>query len=129
MREELSNIQQADEATLDIKRLLSMTMFKMGLFVDVAVREPVRKLGLAEETDVWNFFLKDIKSLKAADDFHHELNDFHSYCRGPAFKIFKDVNIMKYVDLTPLCELREESVIAADIDRAGQQRVHFVTED
>lgn len=129
MREELSNIQQADEATLDIKRLLSMTMFKMGLFVDVAVREPVRKLGLAEETDVWNFFLKDIRILKAADDFHHELNDFHSYCRGPAFKIFKDVNIMKYVDLTPLCELREESVIAADIDRAGQQRVQFVTED
>jgi len=129
MKEELGNIQQADEAILDIKRLLSMTMLKMGLFVDVAVREPVRKLGLAEETDVWNFFSEDIKGLKAADDFHNELHDFHSYCHGPAFKAFKDVNIKKYVDLSPLCELREEPVIAADIDRAGQQRVHFVTED
>jgi len=129
MREELGNLQQADEVTLDIKRYVTMTMLKMGLFVDVAVREPVRKLGLAEETDVWDFFLKDIKVLKAADDFHNQLHDFHSYCRGPAWKAFKDVNIRKYVDLTPLCELREESVIADDIDKAGQQRVQYVTED
>jgi len=106
-----------------------MTMLKMALFVDVAVRGPVRKLGLGEETDVWNFFSKDVKGLKAADSFHNELHDLHSYCHGPAFKAFKDVNIQKYVDLSPLCKLREEPVIAADIDRAAQQRVHFVTED
>merc|ERR1719458_1208582 len=49
LREQLSDMKKASEAILEIKKYVSATALKMGYYVDVAVREPVREIGLDEE--------------------------------------------------------------------------------
>merc|ERR1712008_187553 len=60
LREELSNMKKASEAILEIKKYVSATALKMGYFVDIAVREPVREIGLVEETKVWDYFSENV---------------------------------------------------------------------
>merc|ERR1712073_166497 len=127
LREELSNMKKASEAILEIKKYVSATAWKMGYFVDVAVREPVGEIGLVEETNVWDYFSKSVATEQCSADFKHQLTDFHEYCTGPAMVGFEKVK--KYIDLTPLCKLDEESKIAAEEDTAVQTRIGLLTED
>jgi len=127
LREELSNMKKASEAILDIKKYVSATMLKMGYYVDVAVREPVREIGLVEETNVWDYFSEGVATEQCSTDFKTQLTDFHEYCTGPAMAAFEKVK--KYVDLTPICKLEEESKIAAEEDTAVQTRISLLTKD
>jgi len=127
LREQLSDMKKANEAILDIKKYVSATALKMGYYVDVAVREPVRDIGLVEETSVWDYFAEDVSSEQCSASFKEQLKDFHAYCTGPAMAAFEKMK--HYVDLTPLCKLDDESKIAAEEDTAVQARIGFLTED
>merc|ERR1719195_2319315 len=127
MREKLANMKKASEAILEIKKYVSATAWKMGYFVDIAVREPVREIGLVEETNVWDYFSENVASEQCSADFKHQLTDFHQYCTGPAMAGFEKVK--KYIDLTPICTLDEESKIASEEDKAVQARISLLTKD
>jgi len=127
LREELSNMKKASEAILDIKKYVSATTLKMAYYMDVNVLEPVREIGLVEATNVWDYFPQDVAKEQCSTDFKKQLTDFHQYCTGPAMDGFEKVK--KYVDLTPLCKLDEESNIAAEEDTAVQTRIGHLTEN
>jgi hypothetical protein len=91
LREELSNMKKASEAILEIKKYVSATAWKMGYFVDVAVREPVREIGLVEETNVWDYFSENVATEQCSADFKYQLIDFHEYCTGTAMVAFEKV--------------------------------------
>merc|ERR1719264_322624 len=126
LREQLSNMKKASEVTLEIKQYVSATTMKMGYYVDMAVREPVREIGLVEETDVWDYFKKEVKEEKCAATFKLQLKEFHEYCTGPAMKAFE--GIKHIVDLTPLCQLGEEDEIVTEEETSVQSRINLLTE-
>jgi len=99
----------------------------MGYLMDVAVREPVRQIGLVEETNVWDYFSDQVATQQCSADFKRQLSDFHGYCTGPAMAGFEKVK--QFVDLTPLCTLNEETKIATEEDTAVQTRIGLLTED
>jgi hypothetical protein len=127
LREELSNMKKASEAILEIKKYVSATALKMGYYVDNAVREPVREIGLVEETNVWDYFSENVATEVCSGEFKHQLSDFHEYCTGTAMAVFEKVK--KYVDLTPICTLDDEKNIAAEGDTAVQTRISLLTKD
>merc|ERR1712008_411099 len=118
---------KASEAILEIKKYVSATALKMGYLVDVAVREPVREIGLVEETNVWDYFSDNVATEQCSADFKHQLTDFHQYCTGTAMVAFEKVK--KYIDLTPICTLDDESNIATEGNKAVQDRISFLTKD
>jgi len=127
LREELSNMKKASDAILEIKKYVSATALKMGYYFDMAVREPVREIGLVEETNVWDYFSKAAAKETCSGEFKQQLKGFHEYCTGTAMAGFEKVK--KYVDLTPICTLDDEKNIAAEGDKAVQTRISLTTED
>jgi DNA repair exonuclease SbcCD ATPase subunit len=129
LREELSKLMKASEAILEIKKYVSATALKMGYYVDIAVREPVREVGLVEETNVWDYFSKNAAEEcdAGAPPFKKELSSFHQYCTQTALPQFEKVKSL--IDLTPLCTLDTEDNIASDMDKAVQSRVSLLTHD
>jgi len=127
LREELTNLNKASKTISDIKKYVSATTLKMGYLMDKAVREPVRQIGLVEETKVWDYFSQEVATQQCSADFKQQLGDFHGYCTGPAMAGFEKVK--KFVDLTPLCQLDEESNIATEEDEAVQTRIGLLTDD
>jgi len=99
----------------------------MGYLMDVAVREPVRQIGLVEETNVWDYFSDQVDTQQCSADFKLQLSDFYGYCTGPAMAGFEKVK--QFVDLTPLCTLNDETKIATEEDTAVQTRIGLLTED
>merc|ERR1712008_206755 len=120
LREELSNMKKSSEAIMEIKKYVSATALKMGYYVDVAVREPVREVGLVEETNVWDYLSKNAaqECEAGAPPFKKELSSFHQYCTQTALPQFEKVKNL--IDLTPLCTLDTEDNIASDMDKAVQ---------
>jgi len=129
LREELANMKSAANAVLEIKKYVSTTTLKMGYFVDMAVRKPVRDIGLVESTDVWDYFSKDVSAETCSTRFEEKLSEFHQYCTGPAMEAFEKIKRFSDLDLTPLCSLGEESKIAAEGNEAVQTRIGFLTRD
>merc|ERR1719458_480847 len=127
LREQLSDMKKASEAILEIKKYVSATALKMGYYVDVAVREPVREIGLDEERKVLDYFGEDVAGEQCSTTFKEQLTDFHDYCTGPAMAAFEQIK--DYVDLTPLCRLDPKEQIAAEEDHAVQDRIGLLTED
>jgi len=127
LREDLTNLKKASEVILDIKKYVSATTLKMGYLMDVAVREPVRQIGLVEETNVWDYFSDQVATQQCSADFKQQLGDFHGYCTGPAMAGFEKVK--KFVDLTPLCKLDDKTKIATEEDAAVQTRIGLLTDD
>jgi len=127
LREELSNMKKASEVILEIKKYVSTTTLKMGYFVDVAVREPVRQIGLDEKKNVWDFFSSEVSNEECATTFKNQLTGFHQYCTGPAMAAFE--HIKHIVDLTPLCNLGEKNEIEVEEDAAVQGRIKYLTRD
>merc|ERR1719264_165268 len=80
LREQLSNMKKASEVTLEIKKYVSATTLKMGYYVDMAVREPVREIGLVEETNVWDYFSGQVAQEECSKSFKLQFHDFHQYC-------------------------------------------------
>jgi len=131
LREELAKLMKASEAILEIKKYVSATAIKMGYYVDVAVRNPVREVGLVEETNVWDYFPKvvgeKVECSAGAPPFKKELHSFHQYCTETAMPQFEKVKDI--IDLTPLCKLDAESKYAKEMDKAVQVRVSSLTDD
>jgi len=127
LREELANMKKASEVILEIKKYVSATTMKMGYYVDMAVRQPVREIGLVEETNVWDYFSEEVSKEECSTTFKHQLTDFHQYCTGPAMAAFEQVK--NIIDLTPLCKLGEKNEIEVEEDAAVQQRIKYLTED
>jgi len=129
LREELSKLKKAGDAILEIKKYVSATALKMDYYSDVAVRVPVREIGLAADTQVWDYFKKNVaeECETGAPPFKKELSSFHQYCTLVALPEFEKVK--EIVDLTPLCRLDEEENIALEMDKAVQARVNILTED
>jgi len=127
MREKLANMKNAVDTGLEIKKYVSTTALKMGYYVDVAVRQPVRAIGLVEETNVWDYFSEDVTTEQCSATFKHQLSDFHQYCTGPAMEAFE--KIKNFVDLTPLCKLDEETKISGEGDTGVQTRIGLLTQD
>merc|ERR1712032_1742448 len=127
MREKLANMKNAVDTGLEIKKYVSTTALKMGYYVDVAVRQPVRDIGLVEETNVWDYFSEDVTTEQCSATFKHQLSDFHQYCTGPAMEAFE--KIKNFVDLTPLCKLDEETKISGEGDTGVQTRIGLLTQD
>jgi len=127
LREELANMKSAIDAILWIKKYVSATALMMGYYVDVTVREPVREIGLVEETNVWDYFSENVASEQCSTSFKYHLTDFHQYCTGPAMAAFE--KIKHFVDLTPLCKLGEETKIATEGDTGVQTRIGLITRD
>lgn len=127
LREKLAQMKKANEVILEIKKYVTATTMKMGYYVDMAVREPVREIGLVEETDVWDYFKKEVSQEQCAKTFKLKLKDFHEYCTGPAMTAFEQIKHI--VDLTPLCQLGEEEDIADEEERSVQNRINLLTAD
>lgn len=127
LREELANMKSAANAVLEIKKYVSATALKMGYFVDLVVRKPVRDIGLVESTNVWDYFEEDVSAESCSATYKEKLSDFHQYCTGPAMEQFK--KIKNFVDLTPICTLGDEEKIASEGDQAVQTRIGMLTKD
>lgn len=120
-------MKSAIDAVLWIKKYVSATALMMGYYVDVAVREPVREIGLVEETNVWDYFSENIPAEQCSASFKSHLTDFHQYCTGPAMAAFE--KIKHYVDLTSLCKLDDEAKIAGEGDAGVEKRIDLITRD
>ena len=105
---ELEAVRAAEKYADEVKERLSLLLLKMDGYVEECVREPVRNIGLLEETSVYEgeFFTWDVKTLPAKEDMDAALSAFHNYCDTTAKGIFELVK--DKVDLSPLCELEPQ---------------------
>jgi len=126
---DLVAVRAAERFADEVKQRLSKLLLKMDGFAEECVREPVRNIGLSEETDVYegNFFQKKVDTLSAQGDMKLALSAFHTYCEGTAKEIFALVK--DKVDLSPLCELQDQDQTMQEITTAVQKRKDIVVEE
>jgi len=133
LKEALKDAEQAEESFIDVKKAVSMTMKRMALFFDQTVRSKVRDIGVDKnmaqqytslQQDVFAHFRVDTRKLRSAEQFKSNLHDFHSYCKGPALKMFSEIK--NYIDLTELCNLQEENATAEEVHSAVEKRIQHI---
>jgi len=119
---ELEAVRAAEKYADEVKERLSLLLLKMDGYVEECVREPVRNIGLSEETSVYEgeFFTWDVKTLPAKEDMDAALSAFHNYCDTTAKGIFDLVK--DKVDLNPLCELPPRGDTLQEIVTTVQSR-------
>jgi len=136
LREALDDAKRAEEAFVDVKKAVSMTMLRMSLFFEQTVRSKVRDIGvnqeLAEEypslkKDVFALFKVDTRRLSSAERFQNNLHDFHTYCSETAMPLFDEMK--HYVDLTELCNLGEETTTQNEVLSSVDTRIGTIVED
>jgi len=88
---DLEAVRAAEKYADEVKQRLSLLLMKMDGYVEECVREPVRNIGLSEETKVYEgeFFTWDVKTLPAKEDMDDALSAFHNYCETVAKGIFE----------------------------------------
>jgi len=125
---DLEGVRAAEKYADDVKKRLSLLLLKMDGYVEECVREPVRNIGLSEETKVYEgqFFTWDVETLPAKEDMDAALSAFHDYCENTAKGIFEKVK--DTVDLSPLCELQPQDVTLNEIVTTIQDRKNSVVE-
>merc|ERR1711963_1226204 len=69
---DLADIKAAEKYADEVKERLSLLLLKMDGYVEECVREPVRNIGLSEETKVYDgqFFTWDVQTLPAKEDLN-----------------------------------------------------------
>jgi len=119
---DLEAVKAAEKYADEVKERLSLLLMKMDGYVEECVREPVRNIGLSEDTKVYEgeFFTWDVKTLPAKEDMNDALSAFHEYCEGTAKGIFELVK--DKVDLSPLCELQPQDDSLNEIMDTVQNR-------
>jgi len=119
---DLEAVKAAEKYADEVKERLSLLLMKMDGYVEECVREPVRNIGLSEDTKVYEgeFFTWDVKTLPAKEDMNDALSAFHEYCEGTAKGIFELVK--DKVDLSPLCELQPQDDSLNEIVETVQNR-------
>lgn len=125
---DLEAVRAAETFADEVKQRLSLLLLKMDGFAEECVREPVRNVGLSEETDVYegNFFSRDVGQLSAKQDVQDQLSTFHKYCEETARDVFELVK--DKVDLSPLCDLPQIEETSQEITGAVQQRKEKIVE-
>jgi len=128
LTEDLEAVRAAEKYADEVKERLSLLLLKMDGYVEECVREPVRNIGLSEETKVYDgeFFTWDVKTLPAKKDMDAALSAFHNYCETTAKGIFDLVK--DKVDLSPLCELQPQDDTMGEIMTTVQNRKDSVVE-
>jgi len=123
---DLVAVRAAEKFSDDVKQRLSKLLLSMDGFADECVREPVRNMGLSEETHVYkgDFFREKVGELQANEDMKLALAAFHRYCKGTATDIF--ARVIDKVDLSPLCDLGDQNETMEEITGAVQQRKDLV---
>jgi len=119
---DLEALRAAEKFADEVKQRLSLLLLKMDGYVEECVREPVRNIGLSEETHVYDggFFKKDVSESLGKEPMEEALSAFHKYCEGTAKGIFELVK--DKVDLSPLCDLPPEAETSTEITAAVQER-------
>jgi len=119
---DLADIKAAEKYSDEVKQRLSLLLLKMDGYMEECVREPVRNIGLSEETKVYDgeFFTWDVTTLPAKGDMNTALAAFHNYCETTAKGIFAVVK--DTVDLSPLCELQPQEDTLQEIVTTIQDR-------
>jgi len=125
---DLEGVRAAEKYADEVKQRLSLLLMKMDGYVEECVREPVRNIGLSEETKVYDgeFFTWDVNTLPAKDDMNDALSAFHNYCETTAKGIFELVK--DKVDLSPLCELQPQDDTLNEIVTTVQKRKDSVVD-
>jgi len=125
---DMEAVKVAEKYADEVKERLSLLLMKMDGYVEECVREPVRNIGLSEDTKVYEgeFFTWDVKTLPAKQDMNDALSAFHQYCEGTATDIFEQVK--DKVDLSPLCDLQPQDVSLNEIVDTVQKRKDSVVE-
>merc|ERR1719510_2539549 len=119
---DLEAVKAAEKFADEVKEKLSLLLMKMDAYVEECVREPVRNIGLSEETKVYDgeFFTWDVTTLPAKEEMNDALTSFHTYCETIAKGIFAAVK--DKVDLSPLCELQPQDASLTEIADTVQDR-------
>merc|ERR1719499_2018609 len=125
---DLEAVKAAEKFADEVKEKLSLLLMKMDAYVEECVREPVRNIGLSEETKVYDgeFFTWDATTLPAKGDMKTALAAFHNYCETTAKGIFAVVK--ETVDLSPLCQLQPQEDTLQEIVTTIQDRKNSVVE-
>jgi len=125
---DLADIKAAEKYSDEVKQRLSLLLMKMDGYMEECVREPVRNIGLSEETKVYDgeFFTWDVTTLPAKGDMKAALAAFHNYCETTAKGIFAVVK--ETVDLSPLCQLQPQEDTLQEIVTTIQDRKNSVVE-
>jgi len=125
---DLEALRAAEQFADEVKQRLSLLLLKMDGYVEECVREPVRNIGLSEETHVYDggFFKKDVSESMGQEPMEEALSAFHKYCEGTAKGIFELVK--DKVDLSPLCDLPPEDETSTEITAAVQERKDVIVE-
>jgi len=125
---DLEALRAAEHFADEVKQKLSLLLLKMDGYVEECVREPVRNIGLSEETHVYDggFFKKDVSESMGKEPMEEALSAFHKYCEGTAKGIFELVK--DKVDLSPLCDLPPEDETSTEITAAVQERKDVIVE-
>jgi len=106
------------------------------LFFEQTVRSKVRGIGVDKKTaesfpslknDVFAHFKADIRQLSSADQFKTNLHDFHSYCSGPAMKMFTEIK--DYTDLRELCILPQEDLTENEVHSSVESRILSIVDE
>jgi len=123
---DLVAVRAAERYSDEVKQRLSKLLLSMDGFAEECIREPVRNIGLSEETDVYkgDFFKEKVGQLHASKDMESALAAFHRYCKNTASGVFDLV--METVDLTPLCDLGDQNETMEEITGAVQKRKDVV---
>merc|ERR1712079_340302 len=119
---DLEGVRAAEKFADEVKEKLSLLLMKMDAYVEECVREPVRNIGLSEETKVYDgeFFTWDVTTLPAKEEMNDALTSFHTYCETIAKGIFEAVK--DKVDLSPLCKLQPQDASLTEIADTVQDR-------
>jgi len=124
---ELEALHAATVIASDLKERVSFLLLKMDAYTEESVRQPVREIGLSEETDVYTgFFERDVSILPEAGLVDSALGHFYGYCQNEAQPIF--AKVMKYVDLRSLCDLAPEATTSEELLSAVQERSEATVE-
>merc|ERR1740116_309839 len=125
---DLADIKAAEKYSDEVKQRLSLLLMKMDGYMEECVREPVRNIGLSEETKVYDgeFFTWDVTTLPAKGDMKAALAAFHNYCETTAKGIFAVVK--ETVDLSPLCQMQPQEDTLQEIVTTIQDRKNSVVE-
>jgi len=128
LMDDMEAVRAAEKFADEVKQRLSLMLMSMDNFAEECVREPVRNIGLSEETKVYEgeFFVREVSQSPATGDVKKALAAFHTYCEGTAKNIFELVK--DTVDLSPLCDLQDEDETMQEITTAVQQRKDAVVE-
>lgn len=125
---DMEAVRTAENFADQVKEKLSLMLLKLDSFAEECVREPVRNIGLSEDTHVYeqNFFKQDLSSLPAREDVEASLTAFHEYCEGTAKPVFDLVK--KHIDLSEICKLQEKQATMSEITDAVDKRKKSVVD-